>query len=107
MHFLNEVRVTQNTMIVDNYLFPTFSNFFSFVYRCSFEHCQIMDREVECLCYNKCTQTATKLEEIISLLNNSEMFACITDHPGFQSVCLDSWVLQTAWLSYKQHYENV
>ena len=62
---------------------------------------------MECLCCYECTQTATKLEENISLINNSEIVACITDHPGFQSVCLDQWVLQTAWLTYKQHYENI
>ena len=51
---------------------------------------------MERLCCSECTQTVTKLEENISLLNNSDMFACITDHPGFQSVCIDPWVLQTA-----------
>lgn len=29
---------------------------------------------------------------------------CITMHPGFQSVCLDVWVLQTAYYSLRQHY---
>ena len=29
---------------------------------------------------------------------------CITLHPGFQSVCLDVWVLQTAYFSLRQHY---
>ena len=28
-------------------------------------------------------------------------------HPGFQSVCLDLWVLQVAWLAYRQTYEDV
>ena len=42
-----------------------------------------------------------------SLLRNPTQFKCITDHPGFQSVCLNQWVLQVAWLAYKQTYEDV
>ena len=30
--------------------------------------------------------------------------SCITEHPGFQAVCLDRWVLQAAWYQYKQQY---
>ena len=29
---------------------------------------------------------------------------CITDHPGFQTVCLDRWVLDTAYYEYRQQY---
>ena len=29
---------------------------------------------------------------------------CIVQHPGFEAVCLNVWVLQTAWLQYKQQY---
>ena len=29
---------------------------------------------------------------------------CITAHPGFQTVCLDRWVLETAYYQYKQQY---
>ncbi len=29
---------------------------------------------------------------------------CITDHPGFRNVCLDRWVLDTAYNQYKQQY---
>ena len=28
----------------------------------------------------------------------------IVNHPGFQAVCLNVWVLQTAWFQYKQQY---
>ncbi|CAH3141628.1 unnamed protein product [Pocillopora meandrina] len=27
---------------------------------------------------------------------------CITEHPGFQSICLDFWVLKTAKYAYRQ-----
>ena len=29
---------------------------------------------------------------------------CITLHPGFQTACLDVWVLQIAYYSFRQHY---
>ena len=66
-----------------------------------------MDRELECMCCKECRKTPVKLEENISLLRNPTQFKCITDHPGFQSVCLNPWVLQVAWLAYKQTYEDV
>ena len=28
---------------------------------------------------------------------------CIVEHPGFQAVCLNHWMLQAAW-QYKQQY---
>ncbi|CAH3128123.1 unnamed protein product, partial [Pocillopora meandrina] len=28
--------------------------------------------------------------------------SCITEHPGFQSICLDFWVLETANYAYRQ-----
>ena len=34
----------------------------------------------------------------------AEAPVCITQHPGFQAVCLNRWVLQTAWYQYKQQY---
>lgn len=36
----------------------------------------------------------------------AEAPVCITQHPGFQAVCLNRWVLQTAWYQYKQQYHQ-
>ena len=36
----------------------------------------------------------------------AEVPVCITQHPGFQAVCLNRWVLQTAWYQYKQQYSR-
>ena len=36
-----------------------------------------------------------------------EVLVCITQHPGFQTVCLNRWVLQTAWYQYKQQYHQL
>ena len=30
--------------------------------------------------------------------------SCITDHEGFESVCLNVWVLQAAYFNYRYHY---
>ena len=30
--------------------------------------------------------------------------SCITDHEGFYGVCLNVWVLQTAYFNYRQRY---
>ena len=32
--------------------------------------------------------------------------ACITAHPGFQSVCLNPWTLKVACYAYKQEYKK-
>ena len=32
---------------------------------------------------------------------------CIIDHEGFESVCLNVWVLQTAYFAYRYHYGEV
>ena len=29
---------------------------------------------------------------------------CVVQHPGFEAVCLNVWVLQTTWLQYMQQY---
>ena len=34
----------------------------------------------------------------------SSAVSCIIDHEGLHSVCLDVWVLQTAYFNYRQHY---
>ncbi len=49
-----------------------------------------------------CCEEIEKVKEKMEL----ETVCCITSHPGFQSVCLDVWVLQTAYYSLRQHYGN-
>ena len=47
-------------------------------------------------------------EDVVAKLEESvaQPPPCITDHPGFVAVCLNPWVLQTAWYQYKQQCEN-
>ena len=30
--------------------------------------------------------------------------SCITEHEGFEPVCLNIWVLKAGYFSYRQHY---
>ncbi|KAK3709451.1 hypothetical protein QZH41_017496, partial [Actinostola sp. cb2023] len=38
--------------------------------------------------------------------NPEEQIFCITLHPGFQSVCLDRYVLDTVYYQYRQEHGN-
>ena len=52
----------------------------------------------ECICCGEVDRVAVKIQE-------SELkLPRITDHEGFAAVCLNVWVLQTAYYQYRQHY---
>ena len=53
-----------------------------------------MPTVAECLC---CC-------EIPVVVEKKDTTECIIQHPGFEAVCLNVWVLQTAYHSYRQHY---
>ena len=40
-----------------------------------------------------------------SLLEEAEV-NCIVEHPGFESVCLNPWVLETAFNAFKQYHRS-
>ena len=52
----------------------------------------------ECLCCQEIAQVVNKMSM------NTVAMQCITEHPGFTTVCLDVWVLQTAYFQYQQQY---
>lgn len=64
-----------------------------------------MDTINECVCCQEITATQN-----MCLNHEDEGTAsehnCITQHPGFSAVCLNKWVLQTAWYQYRQQYNN-
>ena len=64
--------------------------------RCVCGHCIAMPTSEECVCCEEIPQIQQKKE--------NEEVSCITLHPGFASVCLDVWVLETAYYSLQQHY---
>ena len=46
-----------------------------------------------------------EVEKIILRLQESgDKVKCITEHQGFEPVCLNVWVLQVAYFQYRQHY---
>jgi len=57
-----------------------------------------MPTAVECLCCNEVQEVADKVQEFGSSIS------CITEHEGFEAVCLNVWVLQAAYFSYRQRY---
>lgn len=57
-----------------------------------------MPTNTECLCCREVDAVDSKIQE------SSSDIECITDHEGFGSVCLDVWVLQTAYFNYRQQY---
>ena len=54
-----------------------------------------MPTVTECLCCCEIEVIAKKKEGIAQ---------CIVQHPGFDGVCLNVWVLQTAFYTFRQHY---
>lgn len=57
-----------------------------------------MPTSIECTCCREIDAIESKM------LENPTDIQCIIDHEGFQSVCLDVWVLQTAYHNYRQKY---
>ena len=55
----------------------------------------------ECVC---CMES--KPSEIVQQYNeiNGKTISCIINHPGFQNAVLDPWVLQIAYMAYRQHH---
>ena len=60
-----------------------------------------MDRSEECVCCFETPQVQSKITEVFG-----EVRTCITRHPGFQAVCLNKWVLETARYQYRQQYTD-
>ena len=58
-----------------------------------------MPTPTECVCCQEITATADKT-------GTSELstIRCITEHEGFDAVCLNVWVLQACYFNYRQHY---
>ena len=64
--------------------------------------CQPMPSVPESVCCHEIGQIWQKIEE-----QTEVQMTCITEHPGFQSTCLDVWVLETAYYAYRQQHGTV
>ena len=56
----------------------------------------MMSTKKECVCCCSIGEVVAKIEEIGAV--------CITECDGFDAVCLNLWVLQTAHYQYRQQY---
>ena len=56
-------------------------------------------------CCHECEKTKSKIDEGNNQVD--QQFVCITSHPGFRSVCLDPWVLETAYYAYRQDWGRI
>jgi len=99
-----KVRIKVNPL----YLFP-FEFFVLFCFfrtgcvvcpRCECGICQPMPTAHESVCCAEISQVWQKVEDQRPEIQMS----CITEHPGFQSNCLDVWVLETAYYAFRQQY---
>ena len=66
-------------------------------FRCECGVCKPIPEVVECVC---CKESA---QEVVNKMEDYEV-NCITQHPGFNSVCPDVHVLQTAYFGYRQDH---
>ena len=64
-----------------------------------------MDRAEECLCCHEIGPVMNKISDAVNVANHRSPL-CITNHPGFDGVCLNQWVLETAWYNYRQQYDE-
>lgn len=64
-----------------------------------------MPTEPECICCQECGQVVNKIHEIAETDGMKiDSIKCITATQAFVSVCLNVWVLQVAWLQFRQQY---
>ncbi|XP_033107350.1 uncharacterized protein LOC117109201 [Anneissia japonica] len=63
---------------------------------CTCTNCVPMPTAKECICCNEVTKINEKMEKV------DMKGECITHHPGFRDICLNEWVLQVAYLAYRQ-----
>lgn len=66
---------------------------------CTCDYCNVMPTGIECLCCKEIQRVQDKVESY-----QGGDLSCITLHPGFRSVCLDVYVLEVAYLQYRQQY---
>ena len=60
-----------------------------------------MGTDVESFCCQESARIAEKMEEY-----SETTLTCVTEHPGFVANCLNSWVLDVAYLQYRHQYQH-
>ena len=64
--------------------------------RCFYGYCESMWREEGNICFQEVDVVKRKNLEEVKVENMDEPARCFLEHPGFQAVCLNYWVLQAA-----------
>ena len=77
----------------------------SVLFRCKCGNCLPMTREAESICCQEIDAIANKNIELVGE-ELCQAPKCIIEHPGFEGVCLNHWVLETVWYHYKQQYSE-
>ena len=57
----------------------------------------------ESLC---CKEIPAVVKKMTDYTEGEEDLDCILEHPGFQPICLDKWVLETSYFQYVQQYRG-
>lgn len=70
-------------------------------FRCHCNQCPLMETAQQCKCCHEMLRMMAKLDRLRDEAPGQEIPVCITQHPGFQAVCLNRYVLQTAYSVYK------
>ena len=58
-----------------------------------------MDSAADCVCCQEIDRVVQKMRD---LEGGRTKVPCITDHPGFEPVCLNAWGLEVAYYQYRQ-----
>ena len=68
------------------------------IFRCQCGNCASMPSQRECVCCHEITRVTDVMQQV-----DPEVL-CVTLHPGFEPVCLNEYVLDTAYYQYRQQY---
>ena len=55
--------------------------------------CEVANSHIECVC-------CREIQPILKIGALETPVLCITEHPGFNTVCIDVWILQTLYYQY-------
>ncbi|CAH3131259.1 unnamed protein product [Porites lobata] len=66
--------------------------------------CQPMPSVPENVCCHEIGQIWLMTKVTDASPQTGVQMSCITEHPGFQSTCLDVWILETAYYAYRQQH---
>ena len=69
---------------------------FVYYYRCQCAQCKLCQQQRSVCC--------REINHMDNTLPDFNSVVCITSHEGFENVCLNVWVLQAAYFSYRQEY---